>query len=233
MLEVHGVLELEFPGSLGQVEQVLVQDSLDQPSLLAVHLVHADTFVGHDAVVAVRAAEMALVVLVPSTLGHGGIVHEFVRLCALLQVLRQGSHEFETQVFFAGQDAGALVGAGVDFVGLGAGEPGTQNQLAAVEEGVQAEMVAVEGPAPWTVRGGVAEEDEVVRIFVHDLRGFDELAEEVVDAHRRDGLFVTFWRERRLEHGENRVAEGWRELVEAQALVAEQEFRVRPGPPFG
>lgn len=51
-------------------------------------------------------------------------------------------------------------------------------------------MVAVEGVAPGCCGGGGAEKDKVVGVLVADLRGGDELAEEVVDAHGREGFLV-------------------------------------------
>lgn len=68
----------------------------------------------------------------------------------------------EAEFLFGLEDAGSLVAARVDYVGLGAGEPGGHDSLGAVEKDVEAEVVAVERKAPGGGGGGGAEEDEVV-----------------------------------------------------------------------
>lgn len=124
-------------------------------------------FVRHDAVVAIRAAEVALVVFVPAAGRHGGVVKEGVGLGFCAEGRGEGLHELKAQGGFAVEDSGAGVRAGVDLVGLGAGEPRGEENLGAVQEDIQAEMVAVEGQAPGSLGGGAAEEDEVVGVFVH------------------------------------------------------------------
>lgn len=146
--EAEGVLEFEGAGGGGQVEEVFVDYGGDEGLLGGGHGGHGDAFVGDDAVVAVGAAEVALVVAVPAARRHGRVVHEFVGLRFCLQLWGQGLHELEAELFFACQDAGAFVGARVDLVGLGAGEPGRDDDLAFVQENVEAEVVAIEGPAP-------------------------------------------------------------------------------------
>ena len=101
-----------------------------------VHGGEGDAFVGDDAVVAIGAAEVALVVSVPAALWHCWVFHQFVDLGLLLQRRGQGLHELETELFFSCQDAGAFVRPRVDFVGLGAGEPGRDYDLAFEEEDV-------------------------------------------------------------------------------------------------
>ena len=102
-----------------------------------------------------------------------------------------------------------------------------------VEEDVEAEVVAVEGDAPGAGGGGDAEEDEVVRVLVADARGADELAEEVVDAHGGDGFGVAFGGEGGAEDGHDRGDNFGGLVLEAEAFVAEEEFRVGPASPFG
>lgn len=79
----------------------------------------------------------------------------------------EGLHELEAQGGFAVEDGGAGVRAGVDLVGLGAGEPRGEENLGAVQEDIQAEVVAVEGEAPGSRGAGAAEEDEIVGVFIH------------------------------------------------------------------
>ena len=122
--KTHGLLEFEFAGGGGQVEEVFVDDLGDEVALFGGHLAHGDAFVGDDAVVSVGAAEVALVVAVPAALGHGGIFHELVGLGLGLQVWGQRLHELEAQGLLPGQDAGSLVWTCVDLVGFCAGEPG-------------------------------------------------------------------------------------------------------------
>jgi hypothetical protein len=102
------------------------------------------------------------------------------------------------------KDPCARVGARVDLVGLGAGEPGGDDDLGAVEEDVQTEVVAVEGDAPGVGGGGAAEEDEVVGEGIADCWAAAEFAEEVVDAHGGDGLGVPFGGEGCAEEGHDR-----------------------------
>lgn len=112
-------------------------------------------------------------------------------------------HEFETEGFLNVEDARAAVGARVNFIRLGACEPRRGDNLVLVEEDVEAEVVAVEGPTPGSCGGGVAEEDEVVGKLIHDARRLDKFAEEMVYSHRFKRLVVAFWGEGGLEDGEN------------------------------
>lgn len=224
--------QFELPRPRGQIEEVLLQNAVEELFLGFREGDGGDALVGHDAVVAVRAAEVALVVLVPAARRHRGIMHlgEDARLG--LELRGERLHELQTKPLLDLHDAGACVGTAVDLVGLGAGEPGGGDDLGLVEEDVQAEVVAVERPAPGPVGGGAAEEHEVVGEFVHDAGGVDQLAEKVVDAHGFDGLVVAFWRERRLEDVHDGVADGRGDFVETQAFVAEKEFGVGPCAPF-
>lgn len=63
-----------------KVEEVLLQDPVERRLLFCGEQGHRDTLVGHDAVVAVRAAEVSLVVAVPATRRHGWVFHLGVRL---------------------------------------------------------------------------------------------------------------------------------------------------------
>lgn len=217
----------------GQVQEVLLQDGVEEVFLGFGEGGSGDALVGDDAVVAVCAAEVALVVLVPAAWGHSGIVHVGEDAGLGLEVGREGLHELEAELLLDLHDAGACVRAGVDLVGLGAGEPGGGDDLGFVQEDVEAEVVAVEGPAPGSVGGRAAEEDEVVGELVHDAGCLDQLAEKVVDAHCFDGLVVAFWGERRFDDVHDGVADGGGDFVETQALVAEEKFRVGPCAPFG
>ena len=59
-----------------------------------------DPFVGHDAVVAEGAAEMALVVAVPAPGRHGGVVHQAVARGGALERGGQALHQLEPECFF-------------------------------------------------------------------------------------------------------------------------------------
>ncbi|KAG9796228.1 hypothetical protein KCU88_g68, partial [Aureobasidium melanogenum] len=116
----------------------------------------------HDSVVAVCSAQMALVVMIPSTLGHGGIYHLFVNLCLGLLLLWQRLHQFEAELFFHLQNASSLVWARINLIGFGAREPGRHDQLRTVEEYVEAQVVAVEADAPWARGRRLAEQHKVI-----------------------------------------------------------------------
>lgn len=162
---------------------------------------------------------MALVVTIPATRGHGGVVHEFVDLCGGLLGGSEGLHELQTEIGFGMEDGGTGVWARVDEVGLGAGEDGSDEDLGTVEEDVQAEMMTVELEAPWSSGGRGAEEDKVVAELIHDRNAIDKLAKVAIDTHGRDGLSVPFRGEDGLEDGKDGVADRCRELIEAETFV--------------
>lgn len=112
-------------------------------------------------------------------------------------------HELETEGLLDVEDAGTAVGTRINFIWLGACEPWRGDDLVLVEEDVEAEVVAVEGPTPGSCGGRVSEEDEVVGELIHDARRFDEFTEEVVYAHRFEGLVIALRREGGLKNGEN------------------------------
>lgn len=58
-----------------EVEEVLLQDFVERRLLFRSEEGHRDALVRHDAVVAVRAAEVSLVVAVPATRRHGRVFH--------------------------------------------------------------------------------------------------------------------------------------------------------------
>lgn len=101
------------------------------------------------------------------------------------------------------KNARALVGAVVDEVGLRAGEPRRDDELRAVQQHVEAQVVSVEGEAPGASGGGRAKEGKVVGELVHHGGRVDERPQEVVYAHGANGLFVALGGERGLEHAED------------------------------
>lgn len=163
-------------------------------------------------------------------------MHEFVGLGFLLEGAGEGLHEFEAEVSFVVEDFGAAPWAGVDYVGFGAREGWGDHDLVGtvgvVEEDVEAEVVAVEGPAPGLGGRGCAEDEEVVRVLVHDLWEFDDFAEEVVYTHGGEGFLVTFGGEAGFNDGEDGIDLGLGEFFQAETKGAEEWFRVRPRTPF-
>ena len=79
-LELADLLHLQLPRPPRQVEEILLEDAVEEGLLVRCEGGGGDldAFIGHDAVVAVGAADVALVVAVPAAWGHGGIVHVFV-----------------------------------------------------------------------------------------------------------------------------------------------------------
>lgn len=230
---VLGVLgQPDAPRRLREVQQVRAQDVGDERAVRLGHVGHQDALVRHDAVVAVRAAQVPLVVVVPPPARHGRVFHllECLGFCLLLGW--QGLHELEPESLLFLQDARAFVRAVVDLVRLRPREPRRHDHLRAAEEDVQAEVVAVETIPPGDRRGGGAEEHEVVAVLVHHRRSPNQVAEEPVDAHCRHRLLVPFRREGRPEDRKDAVTHRRRHLVQTEALVAEEELRVRPRPPL-
>lgn len=90
----RAVAELELARPGGQVQQVLAQDPAHEVLLRRGEGGHEDALVRHHAVVAVRAAQVPLVVVVPAPLGHAVVPHP--RVHARLALLRraQALHEF-------------------------------------------------------------------------------------------------------------------------------------------
>lgn len=174
--EALDVFEAQTACRLRQVQQVFVQDGVDEGLLGGIQLADQDAFVRHDAVVAVRAAHVSLVVVVPAALGHRRVPELLVDLRFGLLVRRERLHQLQSSFVFDLQDPCAFVRARVDDVGLRAREPRRDDDLRLVQEDVQAQVVPVETEAPCVRAGGFAEQDEVVRVFVHHGWGFHQLA---------------------------------------------------------
>lgn len=111
------------------------------------------------------------------------------------------------------QDARAGVRALVDLVGLGAGEPGRHDDLGFIQEHAEAQVVPVEAEPPGRGLGRRAEQHEVVAVLVHDPGRAHQLAQEVVDAHRRDGFRVALGAQRGFQQGQRGRPERRRDLV--------------------
>lgn len=191
--EALDVFEAKAAGGLRQVQQVFVEDGVDEGLLGGSQLADQDAFVRHDAVVAVRAAHVSLVVVVPAALGHRRVLELLVDLGLGLLVRRERLHQFQSRFVFHLQNPCAFVRARVDDVGLRACEPRRDDDLRLVQEDVQAQVVPVETEAPGVRAGGFAKQDEVVRVFVHHGWGFHQLTEEPVDAHGRSRFLVSLW----------------------------------------
>lgn len=211
----------------------MFEDGEDEGLLFRVHGGDEDTFVGDDAVVAIGATEVSLVVMIPATVGHGWVAEEFEDLGGLLLRRGEALHQGEAEALFLMEDACACIAACVDQVGLRTGEPGGDDDLGAVEEDTEAEVVAVEGESPWRGCGGFAEEDEVVGELVAHAGSLHKVAEEAVDPHGAEGFGVAFRGEGCFDGGEHGVAHLKGEFVQADALVAEQKLGVGPRAPLG
>ena len=230
------LLHTNLPGFGGQIKQVLLQYLFEQGPLGRRELGHRNALVWHYPVVSVRAAQMSLVVVVPSSFRHGRVAEEFVHLCFGLLLRTQALHQLQSQLLLLLQDAGALVRSLIDQIRLGTGEPRRDDHLRFVQENVQTQMVAVERKAPRSGSRrprGRLEQNKVIRKLVAHPGSIDEVAQEAVDAHRAERFGVALGGERGLEHGKDGVADRGRDFVEPDALVAEKELGVGPGAPFG
>lgn len=74
------LIETHLPRPLRKVQEELFADGEDEVLLRGRHVRHQDALVGNDAVVAVGAAQVALVVVVPAAVGHGRVLHEGISL---------------------------------------------------------------------------------------------------------------------------------------------------------
>lgn len=198
-----GVVEAHPPRPRGQVQQVLAQDAQHELLLAGRYVGHDNALVRHDPVVAVCAAEVALVVVVPPAVGHGRVPQQPVCLRPGLLVGREALHKPQPQPLLLGENAYPAILALIDKVGLGACKPQQYNNLRLIKEDVEVEVVAVEGVAPGARGRGVAKQDEVVAVLVYDGRRFDQVAEEAVDAYCAQRLLVALGRQRRLEDAQD------------------------------
>lgn len=135
---------------------------------------------------------MALIVVIPASLGHSWVLHEFVGLRFLLLVGRKRLHEFQTKSFFFVEDSGASVRTCVDDVWLCSCEAWAYDQLRAVHEDVEAEVVPVEADTPGRRSRCCAEETDIVGELVANFCAIDEFTEVPVYAHCADGFLVAF-----------------------------------------
>ncbi|KXS96260.1 hypothetical protein AC578_5491 [Pseudocercospora eumusae] len=144
---------------------------------------------------------MSLVILVPSiglqitSLLHGGVPHQLVNLCFLLRRLWQALHQFEAKIAFLVQYGCAFPWTVINEIWFGASEVWRNGNVTAFQEYVQTEMMSVQGPAPGFVGRWLSEQQKVVGILVHDSGHFAYLTKEMIDAHGRESLFVSFRRE--------------------------------------
>ena len=169
-------------------------------------------FIRHDTIIAKSAAAMTLIVWPPSIadqfvsltlivvrlpidLFHALVPQILEHLRFLLLLRAQALHQLQAEIALFVQDLGAFPFAGVDDVGLCAGEGGGEDDLWAFEEAGDVEVVAVEEPAPGLRGGrrGRAKEEEIIGVFVHDVEELDDFAEEVVYSHGGECFFVAFW----------------------------------------
>jgi hypothetical protein len=92
--------------------------------------------------------------------------------------------------------------------------------------------MAIERPAPGFLGRGLAKEEEVVGILVHDPWNMTDIAQEVIYSYGCEYFLVALWGKSALNDGKNGFCDAVILFFEAQTEWPEKELWVRPSPPF-